>query len=161
VIRDASEADWPAIWPFFQAITAAGETFAYDRDLSAVAAKATWMAGPPSRTVVALDQRGRVVGSANMHPNHGGPGAHVASASFMVDPRRQRRGVGRALVEHTLDWARREGYRAMQFNGVAESNAHAVALYHSLGFEVIGTVPEGFDHPVKGYVGLHIMYRAL
>jgi GNAT superfamily N-acetyltransferase len=161
VIRDASEADWAAIWPFFHAITAAGETFAYDRDLSAAAAKAMWMAGPPSRTVVAVDQADGVLGSASMHPNRGGPGAHVASASFMVDPRQQGRGVGRALVEHTLDWARQEGYRAMQFNGVVESNARAVALYRSLGFVVIGTVPEGFNHPVNGYVGLHVMYRSL
>jgi hypothetical protein len=26
---------------------------------------------------------------------------------------------------------------------------------------VLATVPEGFRHPVDGYVGLHIMYRRL
>jgi len=31
----------------------------------------------------------------------------------------------------------------------------------SLGFEVIGTVPETFDHPDRGLVGLHVMYRRL
>ena len=49
----------------------------------------------------------------------------------------------------------------MQFNAVVESNTRAVALWRSLGFEVLATIPEGFRHPVKGYVGLHVMYRRL
>jgi ribosomal protein S18 acetylase RimI-like enzyme len=57
--------------------------------------------------------------------------------------------------------ARADGYRAMQFNAVVETNTRAVALWRSLGFEVLATVPEAFDHPVKGFVGLHIMYRRL
>jgi hypothetical protein len=39
--------------------------------------------------------------------------------------------------------------------------ARAVRLWQSLGFEILATVPEGFQHPVHGYVGLHIMYRPL
>jgi ribosomal protein S18 acetylase RimI-like enzyme len=42
---------------------------------------------------------------------------------------------------------------------VVEANQPAVALWRSLGFEVIGTVPEGFHHPRHGYVGLLIMHR--
>jgi hypothetical protein len=44
---------------------------------------------------------------------------------------------------------------------VVETNARAVHLWQSLGFSVLATVPEGFRHPEHGYVGLHIMYRAL
>jgi ribosomal protein S18 acetylase RimI-like enzyme len=79
----------------------------------------------------------------------------------MVDPRHAGRGIGRRLAEHVLELARAEGYRAMQFNAVVETNTRAVALWRSLGFEIIGTVPEAFHHPEKGYVGLHIMYRRL
>ncbi|WP_218002007.1 hypothetical protein [Microtetraspora malaysiensis] len=32
-------------------------------------------------------------------------------------------------------------------------------LWRSLGFEVIGTVPEAFDHPDDGLFGLHVMYQ--
>jgi hypothetical protein len=46
----------------------------------------------------------------------------------------------------------------MQFNAVVETNAPAVALWKSLGFRVLTTVPEAFDHPKHGYVGLHIMF---
>lgn len=49
----------------------------------------------------------------------------------------------------------------MQFNAVVETNHYAVRLYRSLGFEILGTLPEGFNHPKHGFVGLHIMHRAL
>ncbi len=35
----------------------------------------------------------------------------------------------------------------MQFNAVVESNFVAVRLWRSLGFRIIGTVPEAFEHP--------------
>jgi GNAT superfamily N-acetyltransferase len=96
-----------------------------------------------------------------MGPNRPGRGAHVATASFIVDPAARGRGVGRALGQHVLDWARGEGYHGIQFNAVVESNAPAVHLWQSLGFEIIGTVPDAFDHPDDGLVGLHVMYQRL
>ena len=96
-----------------------------------------------------------------MNPNQPGGGSHVASASFMVDRAVTGRGVGRALGEYALSWARAAGYRAMQFNAVVESNTGAVRLWKALGFEIIATVPEGFQRPTGEYVGLHVMYRSL
>ena len=96
-----------------------------------------------------------------MGPNDGGPASHVATASFMVDPAAGGRGAGRALGERVLDQARADGYRAMQFNAVVETNTSAIWLWRSFGFEILATVPEAFQHPAHGYVGLHIMYRRL
>ncbi len=59
-----------------------------------------------------------------------------------------------------MEWHREQGYRGIQFNAVVETNTAAVALWESLGFVVVGTVPEAFDHPVHGYVGLHVMHLA-
>lgn len=162
IVRDAAPEDWPAIRPFFREIVAAGETFPYPFDLTDVQARELWMLEAPKRTSVAVDEAdGTVLGSATMYANRGGNGAHVASASYMVDPRKSGRGVGRALVEDSLEWARAQGFRGMQFNAVVETNVYAVRLYQKLGFEIIGTLPEGFDHPTAGYVGLHIMYIKL
>jgi GNAT superfamily N-acetyltransferase len=79
----------------------------------------------------------------------------------MVDPRHRGRGVGRALGRHVVDWCRAAGYRGIQFNAVVETNTTAVALWHSLGFRTIGTVPAAFNHPDHGYVGLHVMWLDL
>ncbi|WP_099907501.1 GNAT family N-acetyltransferase [Streptomyces sp. TLI_171] len=160
-IREATPEDWAAVWPFFHRIVAAGETFTYPADLSSATARDWWLLNAPNRTVVAVDDHGTVVGTAKMNNNQWGNGSHVASASYMVDPDHAGRGTGRALCEHTLDWARRQGFRAMQFNAVVATNTAAVALYRSLGFTIIGTVPEGFHHPAHGYVGLHVMHRPL
>jgi L-amino acid N-acyltransferase YncA len=161
LIREATETDWPAIWPFFRTIVRAGETYAYDPGLDEGAARAIWMLSAPGRTFVAVDDDNAVLGSAKCHPNQAGPGSHVATASFMVDPERGARGVGRALAEFVIDWARTQGYLAMQFNAVVETNTRAVRLWHSVGFEIVGTVPEAFAHPEHGYVGLHVMHRYL
>ncbi|MBA3339035.1 MAG: GNAT family N-acetyltransferase [Geodermatophilaceae bacterium] len=161
LIRDATEQDWAAIWPFLVLILAAGETYSYDHDLTQTRARELWMLDPPGRTVVAVGDDGAVLGTAKVHPNHGGPASHVATASFMVDPSRAGNGVGRRLGEYVLSAARTAGYRAMQFNAVVETNTAAVALWRSLGFEVLATVPEAFEHPVHGFVGLHIMHRYL
>jgi L-amino acid N-acyltransferase YncA len=160
-IREATVADWPAIWPFWREIVRAGETYTMDAGMSSEQARAAWLRPPPGRAVVAVDPDGTVLGCAKLGPNQGGPGAHVANASFMVDPAAAGRGVGRALAEHVLTLARADGYRAMQFNAVVETNTRAVALWRSLGFAVLATVPEAFRHPRHGYVGLHIMYRRL
>jgi L-amino acid N-acyltransferase YncA len=160
-IREATAADWPAIWAFMRGIVAAGDTFCWDPDTTEEQARGLWLHRPPGRTVVAVDEDGTVLGTAETHPNHGGPGAHVANAGFMVDPAHGRRGVGRALGEHVVAQARADGYLAMQFNAVAASNTHAVALWHSLGFATLAVVPEAFRHPAQGLVGLHLMHRRL
>ncbi|MFF2411252.1 GNAT family N-acetyltransferase [Streptomyces sp. NPDC058092] len=161
LIREATAGDWADIWPFFHEIVAAGETFTYPLDLDEHEARSWWLLKSPNRTVVAVDEDGAVLGTAKMTNNHMGNGAHIAGASYMVDPERSGQGVGRALCAYTLDWARASGFRAMQFNAVVETNIHAVRLYRSLGFEVLGTLPEGFNHPKQGFVGLHIMYCRL
>lgn len=160
-IRKAEDKDWFAIWPFFRAIVTAGETYTYPRDITESLAREIWLERPPGQTVVAVDETGRVIGSAKMGPNQMGPGAHVATASFMVDPACLRRGTGRALGEFALNWARENGYRAMQFNAVVSNNLPAVTLWRSLGFEIVGTVPEAFHHSNGEYVDLYVMYRRL
>ena len=160
IIREAVDQDWPRIYPFFSAIVAAGETYAYPEQLSLEEARSYWMAQPPGRTVVAVEGDS-VLGTTTMGPNRPGRGSHVATGSFMVDPRFHGRGVGRALGTYLLDWARSAGYRGVQFNAVVETNLAAVHLWQSLGFHILGTVPEAFNHAKQGLVGLHVMYQRL
>ncbi|MBP2457457.1 L-amino acid N-acyltransferase YncA [Clavibacter michiganensis] len=161
IIEPATDADWPRIHPFFAEIVDAGRTYALPAGLGLVEARGLWMQEPPGATFAARDDDGTVLGSAKAGPNRPGRGAHVATGSFLVDPAHGGRGVGRALGEHVIAWARAEGYRAIQFNAVVETNHAAVHLWRSLGFRIIGTVPEAFDHAEDGLVGLHVMHLPL
>lgn len=159
-IRTATDEDWPGIYRFYSAIMAEGRTYPFPERQSLDEARPWWMEQPPGQTVVAIED-GRIVGSAKMGPNRPGRGSHIATASFLVDPEFRGRGAGRALGEYVIDWSRAEGFHGIQFNAVVEVNDPAVRLWKSLGFEVIGTVPESFDHPDHGLVGLHVMFRRL
>jgi L-amino acid N-acyltransferase YncA len=160
LIREYNAADWPSVWAIFREVVSAGDTYAYDPAWSSAQARDVWVEAPPGRTVVACDGPA-VLGTAKMGPNRPGPGSHVATASFMVAGDARGRGVGRALGEYALSWARERGYAAMQFNAVVEANHAAVRLWQALGFQIVGTVPEAFAHPTLGRVGLHIMHRRL
>ncbi len=160
LIREATGGDWPSIFPFFQAIVRAGETYAYPEDLSLAEARDYWMAKPPGRTVVAVGDD-VIVGSATMGPNRPGRGSHIATASFMVDPDHRGRGTGRALGLEVLRWARSSGYHGIQFNAVVQTNHAAIHLWEELGFKILATVPGSFNHRSHGYVGLHLMFQPL
>ena len=160
-IRRATAADWDLLWPIVRAVVDAGETYVWSPTPAKDEMKQLWLEPDPWYVVLATDEDGTVLGTAKCGPNRPGRGSHVATASFMVAPEAQGRGVGRTLAEHVLGWAREAGYHGMQFNAVVESNTAAVALWESLGFERVGTVPDAFDHPREGLVGLIVMYRAL
>jgi L-amino acid N-acyltransferase YncA len=157
-IREFAEQDWPQVWGIVRDVVREQETFVYDPGMDEETARAVWIEQPPGRTTVAA-AGGRVLGTAKMGANRSGPGSHVATASFMVAADARGRGVGRALCSDALDWARSRGFAGVQFNAVVEANHAAVELYRKLGFEVIGTVPEAFESPSLGRVGLHVMYH--
>jgi len=160
LIRTATASDWPGIWTFMSGVIAAGETYTYPQDMGPDEARAAWMAAEPWAVLVA-EEGTRILGTAKYGPNWPGRGSNVANASFIVDPAAGGRGVGRALAERVLTDAAAAGYRAMQFNAVVSTNTGAVALWESMGFRILATVPAAFDHPSAGLVGLHIMHRPL
>lgn len=162
IIRAVTEADWVEFFPTFTEVVEAGETYAFPVGMSVDDARGWWVESPPGITVVAVDeQSGVILGSAKTGPNRPGRGSHVATASFMVTSAARGRGVGRALGEWVLAWARQQGYAAMQFNAVVETNVVAVKLWQDLGFTIIGTAPEAFESRAHGRVGLHVMHQHL
>jgi GNAT superfamily N-acetyltransferase len=169
-IRSATDTDRDAIWNIFHEVVAAGDTYAFNPEMSREDALAYWFRADTHTYVAELDclkqssfqpGDGRVVGTYILRPNQSGGGAHVANAAFMVAPSARGEGIGRAMGEHCLDQARRLGFRAMQFNFVVSTNESAVRLWQELGFKVVGTLPGAFRHPAKGYVDVYVMFRSL
>ena len=158
-IREATAADWPAIWALFREVVAAGDSFAYDADTPEEVARKLWVE-PPAVAFVA-DDGGRVVGTYYLRPNQPGRGAHVANGGYMVSAAHRGRGLAAVLCEHSVETARRLGYRAMQFNFVVATNAAAVRAWERHGFAVVGRLPRVFRHAELGAVDALVMFREL
>ncbi len=159
MIRPATEADWPAILAIVKPVLAAGETYAIDRDLDEAGLRAYWMM--PAHEVFVAETDGQIVGTYYLMANQRGGGAHVANCGYMTAPEARGKGVARTMCEHSLRRARERGFRAMQFNHVVSTNVGAVGLWQKLGFEIVGTLPKAFNHPVHGFVDSYVMFRAL
>ena len=65
------------------------------------------------------------------------------------------------MCDHSLTAARDLGFTAMQFNMVLASNAGAVRLWKRKGFDIVGTLPQVFEHPMAGLVDGHVMWKTL
>jgi ribosomal protein S18 acetylase RimI-like enzyme len=158
-VRSANASDAPAIAAIILPIIREAATYTLDPDMSETEALAYWM-GRDKETFVA-EEDGVVLGSYYMRPNQAGGGRHVCNCGYMTLASATGRGVARSMCEHSLGHARSRGYRAMQFNFVVSTNERAVALWQSLGFEIVGRLPAAFRHPTHGYVDAFVMYRLL
>ena len=158
-IREATEIDFDRIWPLLHEIVSAGDTYAIDRNTRREEALNLWLR-KPHKTFVAED-RGDILGTYYIKPNHPGPGSHVCNCGYMVASRARGRGIATAMCEHSQQIARALGYKAMQFNLVVSTNTVAVDLWKRLGFEIVGRLPKAFAHPVRGYVDAFVMYKWL
>lgn len=158
-IREATREDFARIWPIFREVAAAGETYAYPRDVTREQAAALWMDVP--RKTFVFEEDGEVLGTYYIKTNHAGPGDHVCNCGYMVAAAARGRGLATAMCEHSQQVARALGYRAMQFNLVASSNEGAVRLWSKLGFATAGRLPGAFRHPSRGHVDALVMYKWL
>jgi GNAT superfamily N-acetyltransferase len=165
IIREANlENDWlTGIWPILQEVVRAGDTFVLPPGIDEANARQQWMLPAPAGVFVAVrEQDGAIVGSSFVRANQPGLGGHVANAAFMVAPNAAGHGVGRALAAHAIEWARQANFSAMQFNFVVSTNARAIALWKNLGFSIVGTLPEAFQHQgLGGKVDAFVMHRFL
>jgi ribosomal protein S18 acetylase RimI-like enzyme len=158
-IRPATPQDDAAIWRVIEPTLRAGETYPVPCDVSEAEALAYFR--PPQNEVFVAEAGGGIVGTYYLRANTGGGGAHVANCGYIVAPEAMGRGVARAMCMHSLERARERGFRAMQFNFVIATNAAAVHLWQSCGFEIVGRLPGAFEHPRAGFVDAFVMYRTL
>lgn len=137
VLSEASEADRPRLFEIFADVVERGDGYPEAAPLQWDRFAANWV-DPP--VVVVARMTGEVVGAYYLKPNFPGRAAHIANAGYVVARERRCRGVGRGLVQHSILRARAEGFDAIMFNLVFESNP-ARSLYERLGWREIGRVP--------------------
>jgi ribosomal protein S18 acetylase RimI-like enzyme len=158
-IREIGADEFGLLWPIFQEVVAAGDTYSYAPDISFDDARWLWT-GVGARCFVALLD-GACVGGYMLRANQPGLGNHVANCGYMVAPQMRGRGIAGAMCEHSLAQAREAGFSAMQFNFVVSTNEGAVRLWQKHGFEIIGRIPDAFRHARSGLVDAYIMHRRL
>jgi len=160
-IRKAEARDAEAIARIIMPVIRDGRTYALDPAMDEAEALAYWLGGDRETFVAEEEEDGALLGTYYLRANQGGGGSHVANCGYMTSTDAQGRGVARAMCTHSLVRAKERGFRAMQFNFVVSTNARAVALWQSLGFAIVGTLPEAFRHPAQGFVDVLVMHRAL
>ena len=158
-IRQAIPADHDAIWDIIQEIILTGDTYVFAPDSSKEKMLNIWL-GEGRHTYVATIE-GIVAGTLVLKDNQMDLGSHIANGSYMVSSAFAGKGVGKAMGQFSIEEARRLGYKAMQFNIVIKSNERAVTLWKKLGFDIIGEIPDAFNHLRDGLTNAYIMYRKL
>jgi len=159
-IRPYAAGDWPALWALLEPVFRAGETFPHDPAISDDEAQRLWVE-QSQLVLVAADGTGTLVGSAYLRPNSLCLGAHVANAGYVVAEAWRRQGIGSLLCRHSLEAARRLGFRAMQFNLVVSTNSAGLRCWQRNGFRIVGTLPGAFRHRRLGYVDAVVMFQDL
>lgn len=160
VIEKASTADYTAAWQIFHSVVKEGDTYVYDPDTSRGAFEDLWFTQPLGSYVAKLG--GEVVGIYVLRKNRMGLAGHIANAGYMTHPKHQGKGIAKAMCKHSLEEAKKLGFKAMQFNFVVSTNTRAVKLWEFMGFKIVGTVPEAYQHQkLDKLVDVHTMWRQL
>lgn len=159
MIREMTRSDFESFWPTFSAVIQAQETYAFDADMTLEQAYHLWCE-LPLKTYV-WEEQDVILGSYYLKANAMGPSRHICNCGYMVAEAARGRGIARALCEHSQRVAVELGFKAMQFNSVVSTNTQAVQLWKALGFNIIGTIPDAYQHGQLGYVDCYIMYKWL
>jgi len=157
-IRRYTRDDLPGLREVWNEVVRDGMAFPQLEELTDEAARGFFAA--QDFTAVAEDG-GKVLGLYILHPNNVGRCGHQANASYAVSSAARGRGIGEALVRHSLSTAAELGYRLLIFNAVVATNTSAIALYEKLGFQRIGMVPGGFRQKDGAWVDTIMYYHEL
>ncbi len=158
-IRPAHPEDDDAIWAMLRPVIEAGDTYTFPQDISRDEAVSYWRAPSHAPHIAEID--GVAVGTYWLRPNQPGGGDHVCNCAYVTAPGSEGRGIGRAMLAHSLDLARTRGFRAMQYNFVVATNTRAIETWTRAGFVTVGRLPGAFRHPTEGYVDALVMYKDL
>ncbi len=160
VLGTATAADFAAVKEIFLHVVNEGETYSYERsELTDEWIRHYWLENTITTLVARVN--GVVAGVCAIRVNRTGRGNHIANASYIVHHDYRGQGIGHALGKESLKVAKKAGFQAMQFNYVVSTNVKAVALWQSLGFKIIGTMPQGYRHSRHGLVDVYMMYHSL
>ena len=134
-LRDATEADLPAIAAILNAEIAGG-TASWTATPKTPETMRDWMAARHAGgyPVLVAEQGGSCLGYGSYGPFRAGEGyAGTVEHSVYVARDARRRGIASALLSRLIDIAARQGYRCM-VGGISADQPASLALHRKLGF---------------------------
>ena len=137
VVRDAVPADAAALVALAQKVGAEPEGWLIsDARWRGVTEERRYLRAVrrfPHAAVFVAEVEDGVVGRLSVARDAHPASDHVADLGLMVAAGHRRRGIGRALLEAAVEWARQERVRKLELH-VFPHNAPAIALYEQFGF---------------------------
>jgi putative acetyltransferase len=114
---------------------------------------------PHAAVFVAEADGGEIVARLSLSRDQHPSSAHVADLGLMVAAGWRRRGIGRALLDTAVEWARSAGVRKIELH-VFPHNEAAIRLYEEYGFEREGYRSEHYRRSSGEFVDAILMaYR--
>ena len=156
-IRPSILSDHEKVWEIIKEVISSGDTYVFSPQSSKEKMLKFWF-GEDKYTYTALVNE-QIAGTFFIKENQPDLGSHIANAGYMTSPSASGKGIGTAMGRFSIEEAKKLGFKAMQFNIVVKSNVVAVSLWKKLGFEIIGEIPEAFNHWQLGLTNAYIMYR--
>jgi RimJ/RimL family protein N-acetyltransferase len=138
LVRPAVPADADALVALGRAVASEEELWlTYDRSRGDERRNLRGVRRDPNVAIFVAETPAGVVGRLSIARVHHPYSRHVAEVGLMVAADQRRRGIGSALMEEALGWARASGITIVELE-VFPHNAPAIALYRKLGFEEEG-----------------------
>ena len=129
-VRRAAADDVDAILDLYEAVAAEGRYIARELPVDRDSLRPTWVESIKDQDGAwfVAEVEGEIVGSASIQ------GRGVANLGMQVAGPHRGRGIGSALLEASIEWARQAGAHKVALE-VWPHNEAAIALYEKFGFE--------------------------
>jgi len=136
-----------------------GETYAIRTDITESEAVAYWTSADAGAFV--LEGEAGLLGTYYIRTNQQGGGAHVCNCGFVTAQAARGKGAARVMLDDACKRAKQAGYKAMQFNFVLSNNHRAIDIWSRSGFDIVGRLPNAFNHPKDGMIDALVMFKTL
>ncbi len=138
IVRPAATADADPLVKLGRSVAGEGELWlTYNRSPGDERRNLKRVRRDPSAAVFVAETPAGVVGRLSISRDGNPVSHHVAELGLMVAEGERRQGIGTALIEEAVKWARGSGVTKLELH-VFPHNEPAIALYRKLGFKEEG-----------------------
>jgi RimJ/RimL family protein N-acetyltransferase len=135
LVRPAATSDAGALVRLGRSVAAEGELWlTYNRSSSDERRNVKSVRRDPNAAVFVAESPAGIAGRLSISRDGSVYSHHVAELGLMVAAKERRRGIGTALMEEAIKWARGSGVTKLELH-VFPHNEPAIALYRKLGFQ--------------------------